>query len=112
MPLWVAVSLGIGMGAFLVYGVPLLYYVLPTHVSLHKKALIRNDRQQPIPLEYKKMKEFSILDAGATSILSITGIDEIEHLIGMPKDLDKSSVESYLIEKGVARRAEPVDGVQ
>ena len=57
------------------------------------------------------MKEFSILDAGAISILSITNIDGNEHLIGMPKTVDDSRVKSYLIEKGVALKADQGDGI-
>lgn len=111
MPLWVAIFLSLGLGAFLIYGVPWMFYILPTTVGLYKNGIIKQDRQQPAPIEYKKMKEFSILDAGAISILAITNIDETEHLIGMPKNVDESSVKSYLIEKGVALKADPDDGI-
>lgn len=111
VPLWVAIILCFIFGVFIVYGVPFLFYRLPTKVQLHKKAIIKHDRQQPKPIEYKKIKEFSILDAGAVSILTVIGIDGTEHLIGMPKDVDQSSVKSYLIEKGVAWKADPGDSI-
>ena len=111
MPLWIAVCLSLGLGAFLIYGVPWMFYILPTTVGFYKNGIIRQDRQQPAPIEYKKMKEFSILDAGAISILSITNIDGNEHLIGMPKTVDDSRVKSYLIEKGVALKADQGDGI-
>ena len=104
IPLWVAMCSGLGLGLFSVYGSPWIYYICPTHVGLYPKGLATNDKSHSI--EYKKMKEFSISNAGGISILSMTGVDDTEHLIGMPIEVDQSSLENYLTSKGITLKSE------
>lgn len=107
VPFWVMLCAGIGLGAFLVYGVPWLYSVLPTEVALFKKALIRQDRQQPIPIPYESMRSFSIDQAGGVGLLAITQTNGQTTIIGIADTVDRDQLREYLEDKGVPHQPTP-----